>query len=196
MSAAGNLRAPRMLRGGLWGPLLVAAFVVLVVVLLVGLYAMPQLTRDYGRGLPFDHAMFGPMLEQPIAFSHRLHVTDKEIDCRYCHPFAERSLNAGLPSAEKCLGCHDHIIPHHEEIARLRGFVVQGEGVPWVRVYYNPDHVFFPHYRHIQKELACAECHGEVERVDRLREVTFYMGFCLNCHRGRGASLECVACHQ
>jgi hypothetical protein len=134
--------------------------------------------------------------EQPIAFSHRLHVTDKQIDCAYCHSFARRSINAGLPPVETCLGCHRHIIPGHPEIVKLRSYERDMQNLPWVRVFYNPDHVFFPHYRHILKEVACAECHGAVETMDRLETHTFYMGFCLDCHHVRQASRECTACHQ
>lgn len=132
---------------------------------------------------------------QPIAFSHRLHVTDKGIDCYYCHSYPERSLNAGLPPAETCLGCHRHIIPEHPEIRKLRGFAAAAEPIPWVRVFYCPDHTFFPHYRHIGKGVACTECHGAVPARDRLGTHTFYMGMCISCHEQRGASRECTACH-
>jgi hypothetical protein len=134
--------------------------------------------------------------QQPIAFSHRLHVTDKQIDCYYCHPFPERSMNSGLPSVQKCLACHKHIIPEHPEIIKLKDYEKRGLALPWVRVYYNPDHVYFPHFRHIGKGVQCAECHGEVEAMDRLMTHTFYMGFCLDCHHDRNASRECTACHQ
>ncbi|MFC1707575.1 cytochrome c3 family protein [Planctomycetota bacterium] len=190
-------KAPgRRLRGGAGGPLLVLVLLSIGVGFIYPYYISPHTTRAYGYDLRFDHAMFGPTIEQPIPFSHRLHATDKRIDCQYCHPYVERSMNAGLPSVAKCLGCHDYIIPHHEEIERLRGFQERKEPVPWVRVYYNPDHVFFPHYRHLRAGVECRECHGEVETVDRLRKVTFYMGLCIGCHRERNAPLECVGCHQ
>ena len=133
---------------------------------------------------------------QPIAFSHRLHVADKGIGCGYCHPYAGRSQNAGLPPVSKCLGCHDHIIPKHPEIQKLHAARAQGKPLEWVRVFYSPDHVSFPHFRHIQQGVVCQECHGRVEQLDRLPTTTFYMGFCLDCHHARGASRECVACHQ
>ena len=186
----------RRLGGGMWGPLLVGALVLLVVLLLAGTYVYPHWSRDYGHEMAFDNAMFGPAVEQPIAFSHRVHVTNKEIDCFYCHPYGERSLNAGLPSVDKCLGCHDRIIPEHEEIEKLRAYEEAGEEVPWIRVYYNPDHVYFPHFRHLGAGVECQECHGTVETADRLRKVTFYMGFCIDCHEGRGAARDCAACHQ
>ena len=196
MSAAPNPVRRRRLRGGAWGPLLVTAVVLLAAALPLGRYVWPHWDRTYGRDLPFDRAMFGRALEQPIAFSHRLHVTDKQIDCYYCHPNGERALSPGMPSVELCLGCHDHIIPQHEQILKLRSYREAGGELPWVRVYYNPDHVWFPHYRHILSGVECRECHGQVETVDRLQKVTFYMGLCITCHREREASMDCVACHQ
>ena len=187
---------PRRLRGGIGGPLWLLIFVVSAGALFFGIYVYPSTTRSYGHHIAYNEGMFGPRLEQPIAFSHRLHVTDKEIDCFYCHPYGERSLNTGLPSADKCLGCHNYIIPDHEEIRKLKGFKDRGEPIPWERVYYNPDHVFFPHFRHLGADVECQECHGEVEQADRLHQVTFYMGFCIGCHKERDASRECTACHQ
>jgi hypothetical protein len=196
MSAAADRGRRRWLPGGPWGPLLVLLFVVLGLALPLGRYAWPHWSRNYGHDLPFDRAMFGPALEQPIAFSHRLHYIDKQIDCYYCHPNGERALSPGMPSVELCLGCHNHIIPQHEEILKLKAYQEAGRSVPWVRVYYNADHVWFPHYRHILKDVDCRECHGEVEQADRLQKVTFYMGLCISCHREEEASLECAACHQ
>lgn len=195
-SKEGAANTASRLRGGIWGPLLVLAFVVFVGVFLYGIYLYPQTARRYGHEVRFNRAMFGPGIAQPIPFAHRLHVTDKEIDCFYCHPYGERSLNAGLPSVAKCLGCHDYIIPEHQEILKLKGYRERNENLPWIRVYYNPDHVYFPHFRHLKKGVQCQECHGEVERADRLHQVTFYMGYCIDCHQQREASLECVACHQ
>jgi hypothetical protein len=134
--------------------------------------------------------------EQPIAFSHRLHVTDKRIDCAYCHPLADLSINAGMPTVQKCLGCHASIIPGHPEIMKLKAYDTRGAHLDWVRVFYNPDHVYFPHYRHIGQGVECQECHGPVQAIDRLDTHTFYMGECLDCHDRRGASRECTACHQ
>lgn len=54
--------------------------------------------------LPGDQKGYEPV--QPIAFSHRLHVGELEIDCQYCHWAAERSRHAGLPAASICMNCH------------------------------------------------------------------------------------------
>ena len=186
----------RRLFGGIWGPLLFGVAFFAALWTAYGLYIRPHHVRSYGQEMPFEKAMFGKDLEQPIPFSHRLHVTDKQIDCHYCHTTAERSANAGMPSIEKCLGCHNYIIPEHQEILKLKAYSKKGQDLSWTRVYYNPDHVIFPHFRHLNKGVQCQECHGEVEKVDRLKKVTFYMGFCLNCHKARNAPLDCSACHR
>ena len=36
-------------------------------------------------------------VEQPVQFSHRHHVKDDGIDCRYCHTSVETSPFAGIP---------------------------------------------------------------------------------------------------
>ncbi len=196
MTSVNPVPTPRRLWGGWAGPLLLALFLLAVGAMLLGFFYYPGLARQHGRQIAFQEVMFGPKLEQPIAFSHRLHVTDKQIDCAYCHPNGERSPHPGLPTAEKCLGCHNHIIPQHQEILKLKQFAADGTSVPWVRVYYSPDHVYFPHFRHLKKEVRCQECHGEVEKTDRLSQVTFYMGFCVQCHQERQAPMTCSACHQ
>jgi hypothetical protein len=43
---------------------------------------------------------------QPIAYSHRLHAGELQIDCQYCHYGAQSSRHAGVPSASICMNCH------------------------------------------------------------------------------------------
>lgn len=134
---------------------------------------------------------------QPIPFSHRLHVSIKEIDCRFCHYGVERGPHAGLPSTTKCLYCHKHIIPEHPKILELKGYDERGEAVPWRKITWLPDHVYFSHQRHIRKNVDCVECHGQIETMDRIKEAhRFKMGFCLECHQKRKASEDCWACHK
>jgi len=150
-------------------------------------------------------AEMGP--EQPIPFSHRLHVTDKDIDCRFCHVGVDRIHTAGIPPVQTCLFCHQVVITEHPEIRRLHWHADNGVPVPWARVFEVPDHVYFTHRVHTQRaELECEDCHGPIGSMDRLRAIRiFEMGFCLDCHRGRseGADLatretltDCWTCHQ
>ena len=141
--------------------------------------------------------------EQPIPFSHRLHASKeidggKDIDCRFCHTGVEKLPRASLPPIQTCLFCHNYIITEHPEIRRLHRYNDEEEPIPWVRVYEVPDHVYFTHRMHIRRAgLECVDCHGEVERMDRLRPPReLKMGFCLECHRPRGASTDCWTCHR
>jgi hypothetical protein len=136
--------------------------------------------------------------QQPIYFSHRVHAGAKEIDCRFCHPFVERSPNAGLPPMQKCFFCHEYIIPNHPQILKEREHYDQKNPVPWIRIFWVPDFVYFNHLPHIKwAGLDCSQCHGDVKSMDRLKPVNFKMGFCLECHRQMNAQIDCwLACHR
>jgi hypothetical protein len=136
-------------------------------------------------------------IEQPIAFSHRVHAGHKAIDCRFCHPYVERSTYPGVPPVEKCLFCHDYIIANHPEIQKEHEYFDTNTPTPWRKVNYVPEHVLFNHQRHIRKEIDCEACHGRVEAMDRVIGRNFKMGFCLECHRERNANIGCwLACHN
>jgi predicted CXXCH cytochrome family protein len=140
--------------------------------------------------------LLGPA--QPISFSHRIHAGVKAINCRFCHPGVERSANAGLPAVEKCFFCHKYIIPQHPEIVREEEYLKTGNPLPWKRIFWVPDFVFFNHIPHIKwAKLDCVRCHGNVKSEDRLQRVDFQMGFCIECHRKMNAQLDCwLGCHR
>lgn len=144
----------------------------------------------------FPFASIGP--QQPIFFSHRIHAGVKAINCRFCHPFVDRSQNAGLPPIEKCFFCHDYVIPQHPQILKEREHLLSKAPVPWIRIFFTPDYVFFHHRPHVGwAKLDCTNCHGDVKERDRLIPVNFRMGFCVGCHRKMGAQLDCwLACHR
>ncbi len=127
----------------------------------------------------------GPV--QPIPFSHRFHVQEIGMQCAYCHSGTESSPVATIPAVETCMGCHRIVGSQLEPIMDLRGYWDRGEPIPWERVYKVPDFVQFPHDAHIRNDLACAECHGAVEEMDRVSKVSsLKMGWCLSCHMGEG----------
>ena len=164
--------------GMLW--LIVTALVLIAMLYLY--YQYPQLN-------------IGP--QQPIYFSHRVHAGVKEINCRFCHPFAEYSTQPGIPEVSKCFFCHNYIIPLHPQLVTERWHLETKTPVPWKRIYYVPDHVKFNHAPHIKKNIDCAVCHGDVKKLDRLVPLAFQMKFCITCHRERKAQLDCwLACHN
>lgn len=81
----------------------------ITIVLLVGLvFSVSALTPKLANmRWPGNQQGYEP--EQPIAFSHRLHGTELEISCIYCHSGAEKSRHAGIPAASVCMHCHKSV---------------------------------------------------------------------------------------
>lgn len=139
--------------------------------------------------------------EQPIAYSHRAHV-EAGVQCLFCHPSALRSPVAGIPSVQKCMGCHAVIATDKPGIQEVAGYWERREPIPWVRVNAQPDFVFFSHQPHLGAGLNCETCHGEVGNMTVARPVVkMDMGWCLDCHlkqpEAKVARLtDCLACHK
>lgn len=129
--------------------------------------------------------------DQPIKFSHKVHAGDNKIDCKYCHFTATEGKHSGIPSAQLCLNCHNVIKKGtntgEEEIAKIHQAVSEGKQIEWVKVHNLPDHVFFSHAQHVNAgKLDCAECHGAVEEMGRVQQISeLSMGWCIDCHRTR-----------
>ncbi|MBI4455556.1 MAG: cytochrome c3 family protein [Acidobacteria bacterium] len=134
--------------------------------------------------------------EQPIAFSHQVHVTDYKIDCLYCHSYAPRSPFAGVPSVERCMGCHQVVAGDKPEVKKLKEYWDRSEPIPWNKVYVLPRFVRFNHEAHVRAAVGCQECHGAVESMTKIIKVnSLEMGWCLDCHNARHASVDCLVCH-
>jgi len=121
---------------------------------------------------------------QPVPFSHKHHVGDDGIDCRYCHTSVETSSVAGLPPTETCMGCHSQIWANAELLAPVRESYRTGKSIEWVRVHDLPDFVYFNHSIHVNKGIGCSTCHGRVDQMPLMYKVnTLYMQWCIECHR-------------
>ena len=106
--------------------------------------------------------------EQPIAFSHKIHAGDNDIPCQYCHTEARRSPSAGVPSVNKCMGCHNEVATESPLIRQVNEYWENKEPIPWIKVHDLPDFVHFTHKRHVQAGIACQTCHGPVETMDKI----------------------------
>ena len=139
--------------------------------------------------------------EQPIAFPHDLHAGTNKIPCMYCHTSADRSVDAGIPSVQVCAGCHlpggvPMVRADAPGVKQLATYWQQQRPIPWVRIYDLPDHVHFPHLRHVKAGLACQQCHGPVETMKEVYQYSsLRMGWCLECHQKRKARIDCTVCH-
>jgi hypothetical protein len=122
--------------------------------------------------------------DQPVPFSHKHHVADDGIDCRYCHTSVESSAFAGIPATEICMSCHSQIWSNAALLEPVRASYRTGESLQWTRVHDLPDFVYFNHSIHISKGIGCATCHGRVDRMALMYKVnTLYMNWCIDCHR-------------
>ena len=127
--------------------------------------------------------------DQPVKFSHQVHVTDNQIDCQYCHTTVRSSKSAGIPEVNVCWNCHslvrDGSYSGKYEINKIVDAWESGKPIPWIRVHNLQDHVFFSHAQHVEVgKIECATCHGDIEQMHRVRQVSdLSMGWCINCHR-------------
>jgi len=127
--------------------------------------------------------------DQPIKFSHKVHVTDNQIDCMYCHNTVETSKSAGFPDANLCMNCHiivrEGTNSGRFEISKVVAAHENMDPIEWVKVHNLQDHVFFSHAQHVGvAKIDCQTCHGPVESMDRVKQVSdLSMGWCINCHR-------------
>lgn len=141
-------------------------------VVLVGFGASPK-TTDVG---------YAP--EQPLPFSHALHVGELGLDCRYCHNTVEVAAKAAIPPTQTCMNCHARIRSTSPKLLAVRESYATGMPIPWVRVHDLPDYVYFNHSAHVVRGVACVSCHGRVDTMEVVRQVApLSMGWCLDCHR-------------
>jgi hypothetical protein len=131
--------------------------------------------------------------EQPIAFSHRIHAGDQQVPCLYCHFAARKSRHAGIPPTNVCMNCHGILAKQTPEIEKLKELVQQERPIAWTKVHNLPDFVYFNHSQHVLGGVACRECHGAVETMDRVEQkAPLTMGWCLDCHRRHGLAAPAV----
>jgi hypothetical protein len=68
---------------------------------------------------------------------------------------------------------------------------------PSKRTYQVPDFVFFSHAKHTAAKVECASCHGMVYETELAKPATLpRMDACVDCHKSRGATIVCTACHE
>jgi len=121
---------------------------------------------------------------QPVPYSHKVHVRDLGLDCRFCHTGVETSPVAGLPPTKTCMNCHNMIKANSDKLTLVRESFKNGTPLEWVRVHKSPDYVYFDHSAHITAGVGCASCHGNVDEMEVVAQhQPLSMGWCLECHR-------------
>lgn len=157
-----------------------------IIIVLVSIFVLGEITYGEAKALGRQEG-YSP--DQPVWFSHKVHAGQNKIDCLYCHSSATESKSAGIPGTHVCMNCHNVVkTGKHtgtEEIAKVLDSWNTGKPIEWVRVHNLPDHVFFSHAQHVNAgKRQCQECHGPVEEMDRVVQVSnLGMGWCIHCHR-------------
>jgi hypothetical protein len=154
--------------------------------------------------------------EQPIKFSHVTHVQKNKMECQYCHWSVAKTAYAAIPEVETCVGCHKYIVGgsaanlpgateevkkeaevSKAEVKKILQYFEKGQAIPWAKVHVMPDHVRFNHKRHVKAGVGCQECHGQIPAMAVVERVsTMKMGWCVDCHRQKGTSIDCTTCHK
>lgn len=130
-------------------------------------------------------------LEQPVPFSHKHHVGDDGIDCRYCHRSVETSAFAGIPPLSTCMTCHSQLFTDQPVLAPLLSAYRSGVAFRWQRLHKLPDFVYFNHSIHVSKGVGCVSCHGQIDQMPLTARVApLTMQWCLDCHRNPESQLR------
>jgi len=122
--------------------------------------------------------------QQPVQFSHKHHVGDDGIDCRYCHQTVETTATAGMPATQTCMNCHSQLWADSPYLEPLRASFRDNKPIQWERVHDLPEYVYFNHSIHVAKGVGCSTCHGQIDTMPAVyQENTLQMEWCLACHR-------------
>ena len=129
--------------------------------------------------------------DQPIQFSHKHHVGDEGIDCRYCHTSVESSAYAGIPPTKTCMNCHSVLFNNIGYLEPIRESYRTDQSIQWVKVHRLADYVYFNHSIHINKGIGCSSCHGPINQMPLVFQASpLTMSWCLDCHRNPQANLR------
>ena len=139
--------------------------------------------------LPDNNRGFQP--EQPIAYSHRLHAGELQIECQYCHSGARRSRNAGIPSTEVCMNCHSFVTSTRSQVlAAEEKALAMGEE--------SPTRVMSPEIRKLYSAFGLSDegkLEGETSPIEWMR-VNKIPDFAAFDHRPHiAADVACQTCH-
>lgn len=133
----------------------------------------------------------GVARSQPIPFSHKHHVGDDGIDCRYCHTSVEESSFAGIPPTKTCMNCHSVLFNNVGYLEPVRESYRTDKSIEWVKIHRLADFVYFNHSIHVNKGVGCTTCHGQVDQMPLVFQAnTLLMQWCLDCHRNPAPNLR------
>ncbi|MBT1686225.1 c-type cytochrome [Dawidia soli] len=161
-----------------------SGFIFVVVFLVAGLGFKAVINNLFSIGVQIGYAP-----KQPIAFSHKIHAGQLEIDCKYCHVGVTKGKSATIPTVNICMNCHNQVksgaTTGEGEIAKIVKAWETKKPIEWIRIHNLPDLAYFNHSQHVSVGgVECQTCHGPIETMDVVRQHSLLtMGWCIDCHR-------------
>jgi mono/diheme cytochrome c family protein len=171
-----------------------SGFIFLVVFLVTSITFKTVIDGLYSIGIQQNYQP-----KQPIAFSHKIHAGQYEIECKYCHTGALKGKQANIPSANICMNCHSQIKEGTNtgtgEISKIYAaigfdpstgsYTGKQKPIEWVRIHNLPDLAYFNHSQHVNVAgVECQTCHGPIQEMDVVKQYSLLtMGWCIDCHR-------------
>jgi len=159
--------------------------VALAIALAVSLVTLAAALR-----LPGNNQGYEPV--QPIAYSHKLHAGDLQIQCIYCHSGADKSRHAGIPAMSVCMNCHSGVsatlaaVQQEEKAAAAEKRAAATIVSPELQKLYDAlalDETLFPKPDEMPKPIAW-------KRIHKLPDFVYFD------HRAHiTASVRCQQCH-
>lgn len=174
--------------------------IVVVLILLLAIVAFHRIPVPMKQVFFSIFPVFASVsVDQPILFNHIVHKEKASLNCTFCHRYVERYRVAGIPNIELCRACHSSdAISKKPEALKVVKYVQAGKEIQWKRMYELPKFVVFPHWIHVQSGVDCSVCHGLTGKKERpVRMVDRnYMAWCMDCHKKKGANIDCYTCHS
>lgn len=192
----------------------------------VGKFHLPGNNQDYRpvQPLEYSHRVHAGELAIPCLYCHGAAESSRHAGipsasvCMNCHKYVTSPL--GAVREEERIAGEEGREPHNlvsPELQKLydalaldeklnRDPLREQQPIRWVRIHKLPDFVAFDHRPHVAAGVGCQTCHGPIESMDRVRQVSdLTMGWCITCHRESGGtriagrpvqpSLDCTTCH-
>jgi hypothetical protein len=106
-----------------------------------------------------------------------------------------RLISAELQKLYDALGLNEQLQPDPQKSLRP---------IAWIKVHNLPAYTRFDHRAHVNAGVDCARCHGAVETMERVQQISdLSMGWCVNCHREPkveapklSTGTDCATCHH
>ena len=169
----------------------------------------------------FPHAIYQSR-PQPVDFSHKVHADKAGAKCEDCHAFRDDGTFAGIPTLDKCAGCHAAPMGTTAAEKNFIDRYVTPEPRAAMGVLRAPagERLLLAHRaRQAGAGSKCEACHGDQGASDTLRpyqedRISGYsrdiwgrpprrqaahgmkMDDCVACHRQQGLEHSCLDCHK